>query len=227
MRRRAALVDQTRQRITEAAVRLHTTVGPAGTSIASVAGEAGVTRLTVYRHFADLDALFEACRAHWFTRNPQPDARAWLAIPDLEERAQRAFTELYGWYRDHADELYPIYRDAASMPLTAQQATANGNRMLADALVAGHAGTDPDGRLLLAVARHLVGFWTWHSLVVQQDLEDREAVAVAVRLLTAMASDGRRSGDSDAALAAQDRAAARHAPALPESGSTQPPVARI
>jgi AcrR family transcriptional regulator len=192
MRRRAEQVDETRQRITEAAVRLHTTVGPAHSSIAAVAEEAGVTRLTVYRHFADLDALFAACRAHWSAQNPRPDAGAWLEIPRLEERARRAFGELYGWYHDHADELYPINRDAAAMPLSAQLATETGNRMLANALVAGHAdadseaSSDGDGRLLRAVARHLVDFLTWRSLVIQQGLTDREAVDVAVRLLTAV-----------------------------------------
>ena len=78
MNRRAEQVDQTRERITAAAVRLHTTVGPSNTSIAAVAEEAGVTRLTVYRHFADLDALFDACRGHWRAANPAPD--------DLESR---------------------------------------------------------------------------------------------------------------------------------------------
>jgi AcrR family transcriptional regulator len=193
MKRRAEQVDETRQRITEAAVRLHTTVGPAHSSISAVAEEAGVTRLTVYRHFADLDALFAACRAHWSARNPRPDATAWPLIADLEERARRAFGELYGWYRDHADELYPINRDAAAMPLSAQRATETGNRMLAEALITGQSGTetDPtgDGRLLRAVARHLVDFLTWRSLVMQQGLTDREAVDVAVRLLTAMEED--------------------------------------
>src|SRR5450759_5116711 len=201
MRRRAEQVNQTRERITEAAARLHTTVGPAHSSIAAVAEEAGVTRLTVYRHFADLDALLAACRAHWSARNPRPDARAWLAIPDLEERARRAFGDLYGWYRDHADELYPINRDAAAMPLSAQQAMEAGNRMLADALVAGHVGadTDPggDGRLLRAVARHLVDFLTWRSLAIQKGLDDREVVDLAVRLLTAMTGDRRRRDDED------------------------------
>ncbi len=200
MRRRAEHVDETRQRITEAAVRLHTSVGPAHSSIAAVAAEAGVTRLTVYRHFADPDALFAACRAHWSARNPRPDAGAWPAIPDLGDRARRAFGELYGWYRDHADELYPINRDAAAMPLSAQQATEAGNRTLADALIAGQSGneTDPDGsgRLLRAVARHLVDFLTWRSLVIQQGLDDREVVELAVRLLTAVGQDGPRSDES-------------------------------
>ena len=199
MRRRAELVDQTRLRITEAAVRLHTTVGPAHTSIAAIAEQAGVTRLTVYRHFADLDAVFVACMAHWSTRNPRPDAAAWTVIPDLRGRARRAFGDLYGWYRDHADELYPINRDAAAMPLSAQQARDAGNRRLADALLAGHAGEDSthdgDGRLLRAVARHLVDFWTWRSLVMQQGLDDDEAVEVAVTLLTAIAGDVPRLDD--------------------------------
>jgi AcrR family transcriptional regulator len=190
MGRRAEQVDQTRQRITEAAVRLHTSVGPAHTSIAAVAAEAGVTRLTVYRHFADLDALFGACMAHWSARNPRPDPTAWRAIPGLDERARRAFGEVYGWYRDHADELHPLYRDASAMPPSALRSREAGNQALADALVAGHAGSvsDSDGRLLRVVARHLVDFWTWHSLVIAQGLDDPEAVGVAVRLLTAMAA---------------------------------------
>jgi len=189
MGRRAEQVDETRQRITEAAVRLHTTVGPAHTSISAVAAEASVTRLTVYRHFADLDALFGACMAHWSARNPRPDAAAWRAIPGLDERARRAFGELYGWYRDHADELYPLYRDAAAMPLSALRSRESGNQALADALVVGHADTisDGDGRLLRVVARHLVDFWTWHSLVIAQGLDDPEAVEIAVRLLMAVA----------------------------------------
>ena len=205
MQRRAEQVDQTRLRITEAAVRLHTTVGPARTSIAAIAEQAGVTRLTVYRHFADLDAVFAACMAHWAARNPRPDAAAWTVIPDLEGRARRAFGELYGWYRDHADELYPINRDAAAMPLSAQQAREAGNQRLADALLARHAGQDStpddDGRLLRAVAGHLVDFWTWRSLVMQQGLDDDEAVEVAVTLLTAIAGVTPRLedvGDRDA-----------------------------
>jgi len=190
MRRRADQIDQTRLRITEAAVHLHTTVGPAATSIAGVAAEAGVTRLTVYRHFADLDALFVACTAHWRTLNPPPDAAAWPSIPDLEGRARRAFGELYGWYQAHADELSPIYRDLAVMPMSAQHARELENRMMADAIADGHASagsaTGDGGRLLRAADRHLVDFRTWRSLALEQGLEAREAVDLAVRVLVAV-----------------------------------------
>ena len=187
MRRRAGQVDQTRLRIIEAAVQLHTTKGPAHTSIASVAEEAGVTRLTVYRHFADADALFQACMAHWTMQNPRPDVAAWLVVPDLAERARRAFGELYGWYRAHADALYPLYRDTEAMPVSAQQARLARTQAAADALVAGHAGDDDGGRILRAVSHHLVDFPTWHSLVARQGLDDQEAVELAVRLLLASA----------------------------------------
>ncbi len=51
LKRRAHQQDETRQRIVEAAVHLHETLGPARTSITAIAEQAGVERLTVYRHF--------------------------------------------------------------------------------------------------------------------------------------------------------------------------------
>ncbi len=188
MTRRAALVDETRQRITEATARLHTTVGPANTSVASIAEEAGVTRLTVYRHFPDLEVLFQACRAHWRSENPPPDARAWPDVSKFETRARRALTELYAWYRDHADELFPIYRDMTTMPSTAQEAMRADNRRLGDLLVADAAPGGLAGRQLRAVARHLLDYRTWRSLAINQELGDAEAVEVGVRLLTVLAA---------------------------------------
>ena len=184
MRRRAEQVDETRLRITEAAVRLHTSVGPSQTSIAAVAEEAGVTRLTVYRHFTDAEALFQACMAHWSEQNPRPDAAAWMEVADLDGRARRAFTELYGWYRAHADALYPLYRDTDAMPASAQRQREKGLRMAANALIAGHVGRQgKDARALRAVARHLVDFWTWHSLASRGGLDDQAVVELAVRWL--------------------------------------------
>jgi AcrR family transcriptional regulator len=189
MRRRAEQVDGTRQRITEAAVRLHTTVGPTHTSIAAVAAAAGVTRLTVYRHFADLDALFVACRAHWLAQDPPPDPSVWPAIADLDERVRHALTQLYAWYRRRGEELYPIYRDGTTLPLATQAARRDENRLQGDALVAGYAGSDERGRTLQAVARHVCDFGTWRSLAVQHGLEDREVVDVAARLIAAVRQD--------------------------------------
>jgi hypothetical protein len=43
-------------------------------------------------------------------------------------------------------------------------------------------------RSVRAVAGHLLGLWTWRSLVEQQGLSGKEAVEVAVRMLCATAS---------------------------------------
>jgi len=183
MRRRAEQVDETRQRITEAAVRLHTSVGPANTTISGVADEAGVTRLTVYRHFDDLDVLFVACMGHWNMLNPGPDVAAWAETPSLRARAERAFRELYAWYDARHDELYPIYRDQSAMPESAQAAMA----AQVDAMASVIAAPDgPGGPLQAAVARHLVDFWTWRSLVLERGLEVEQAADAAVAMLLAV-----------------------------------------
>ena len=183
MRRRAELVDETRQRIVEAAVRLHTTIGPANTTISAVAEEAGVTRLTVYRHFPDLEVLFDACRGHWRNQHQPPDAAAWRTLPDLEHRARRGIGELYEWFGRNGDDLFPINRDRTAMPVGAQETERANSAALAGALVDGHVPAGRRGRRLRAMAGHLVGYWTWRSLVVEQGLSTDEAVDLAVRFL--------------------------------------------
>jgi len=181
MTRRAEQVDLTRLQIAAAAARLHTTIGPANTSIAGIAEEAGVTRLTVYRHFPDFDGLFAACRAHWRADNPPPDARAWVAVDGFGPRARQALTELYAWYRAKAEALFPIYRDLTTMPLPSQRAVRADIERLANAVCANDV---PDsGRLTLALARHLVDYRTWRSLAIDQELDDAEIVEVAVGML--------------------------------------------
>jgi len=186
MSRRADLVEQTRQEITAATARLHTTIGPASTSVAAIAREAGVTRVTVYRHFPDMDALFEACRAHWQAENPPPDVLAWLEEPALEPRLRRALRELYAWFRAHADELYPIYRDMTSIPRSSQAAMREDRRHLAEILVGDRVDGAERSRIVRAVARHLVDFRTWWSLAIDDELTDEEAAELGVRVLVGM-----------------------------------------
>ncbi len=183
MQRRAELVDETRRRITEATARLHTTVGPASTTIAGIAEEAGVTRLTVYRHFPDLDKLFAACQAHWLSQNRPPDPASWLSIADPRDRARHALDELYGWFRAHADELHPIFRDFAAMPESARQRNRAASEARAEAILGGpNVSVTTEVR---AAAGHVTSYWTWRSLAREQDLSHREAVELAVRFLMA------------------------------------------
>ena len=186
MQRRAAQVDDTRQRITEAAMKLHTTVGPSRASIAAIAEEAGVTRLTVYRHFGDAEQIFAACMGHWAALHPAPDIEAWRSIDDLEERARRALTELYAWYAEAGHELLPIRRDWESVPPGAAARAAVASRERAEAIY-GSAGTPatPRDRRLRAVVAHLARLETWQSLVGEQGLSNEEAVEAAVAWIRA------------------------------------------
>src|SRR2546423_4242678 len=99
LKQRADSVSETRQRIVEATVELHTELGPARTTISAIAERAGVQRLTVYRHFPDERALFEACSGHWAAENPAPDPATWAAVDDPEERRRIALIEIYAFYR--------------------------------------------------------------------------------------------------------------------------------
>src|SRR5579859_4312160 len=94
MQRRAQALERTRLRITESAVALHGTLGPARTSVTAVAAHAGVRRSTVYRHFPDEAALLDACSAHWVAAHPPPDLGAWSAIAGPEQRLSMALSQL-------------------------------------------------------------------------------------------------------------------------------------
>jgi len=179
MQKRGEAVDRTRQRITDAAVRLHTSIGPSEASMSAVADEAGVTRVTLYRHFSSMDDLFRACMAHWRSLHPLPDPNRWRSIPSFERRLRAALAELYGWYAENGDDLYPVYRDAAHTPQSTRLARRETNDRQADAILADLDVTGAARRRLRAAIGHAVRFWTWHSLAKDQGLSTRDAAALA------------------------------------------------
>src|SRR5918995_4501325 len=91
---RAEQEEATRQRVIEAAMALHGTVGPARTTVSAIAERAGVRRATVYRHFPDERALFMGCSGAWRERNPLPDPGSWAAIADPAARLEAALEAL-------------------------------------------------------------------------------------------------------------------------------------
>src|SRR3954468_14202410 len=111
MTRRAELEEETRRRITESAVALHEELGPAQTSISAIAERAGVRRSTVYRHFPDEDALFDACWSPWRAANPPPDPRTWSSTEAPAERMRTALLELYAFYGSTETMYASLLRD--------------------------------------------------------------------------------------------------------------------
>jgi AcrR family transcriptional regulator len=175
--RRMERQAQTRQRIVEAAVDLHTTVGPATTSISAIAKRAGVQRHTVYAHFPDETRLFEACSSHWVGANPFPDSSEWLEIADPAERLRRAIEDVYAWYERVEEALVLFVRDAHIFPSWGE---ARRGRLaeLADLL----AKDLPRRKSVRAAVGHALEFETWRSLVRTQGLSNRAAAEAMARL---------------------------------------------
>jgi AcrR family transcriptional regulator len=178
-RKRAELEDETRQRITEAAMELHGSVGPAKTTISAVADRAGVQRATLYRHFPTEEALFGACSAHWAELNPRPEIGAWVEIDDPGERLRVALGEVYGWYGRKAvhEMLERTTRDASLVPAMAVP-VARGMQyfgVATDALMRGRPERGARRKRVAAAIGHALAFTTWRSLVRQQGLSNEEA----------------------------------------------------
>ncbi|MET8296604.1 TetR family transcriptional regulator [Streptomyces sp. NPDC005180] len=184
MRKRAEDVDRTRQRIIEAAVHLHGTAGPAATSITAIAERAGVTRLTVYRHFPDEATLFQACSGHWLSQQQLPRPEAWGAIGDPVERLTAGLADLYRFYRAGEQMLTLVSRDLHTAPDSIREAWEARDRRYVEVLAdAWPRVGEPTRR---AVIGHAAAFSTWCSLCREQGLTDREAVEVMVKLVAAV-----------------------------------------
>ncbi|NUT20832.1 MAG: TetR/AcrR family transcriptional regulator [Hamadaea sp.] len=186
MTKRAEQVDETRQRIVEAAVEVHGTLGPAAGSISAIAERAGVTRLTVYRHFADDEALFAACSQHWLARQIPPNPGIWAAIEDPELRLRTGLADLYRFYADGESMLTNIYRDKAFVPAAHRDSLDQRDAAFAD-LLAEPFAPSADRRPVRALIGHAASFWTWRSLCVTHGLTQDQAVRAMTTLVLSQA----------------------------------------
>jgi AcrR family transcriptional regulator len=189
-RRRAEQEERTRERITEAAVELHGTVGPARTTVSGIAKRAGVQRATVYRHFPTVEAIFEACTAHYWSQHPLPDPSDWTAISDPGARVRRGLTDIYRLYGETESMLEKVSRDAPivepmAAPLDAFLAYVES---AVQALLRGRPDRGAARRRVAAALRHAVAFPTWQSLIRAQGLDQAEAVALMASMVEAAGS---------------------------------------
>jgi AcrR family transcriptional regulator len=190
LKKRAAEMVETRRRITEAAVHLHGTVGPARATVSAIAEHAGVQRHTVYRHFPSDSDLFGACSAHYFVANPLPDLGPWREIGDPRQRLMRALDELYAYYERVEPMFSNVFRDLDLVPALAPT-VAPFQDYLAQAVEILAAGRRTRGRrrqLLDAALRHVLDFHTWRSLTNDGQITRTEAVHLATALVDAAAT---------------------------------------
>ena len=190
MRKRADDVTRTRARIVEATVQLHGTIGFAATTVAGIARQAGVTRLTVYRHFPEVEDLYAACKAHWADQQQRPDVDAWTRVSEPAERLRSGLSDLYRFYRGGKAMLTFVDREWEMLPDKVRHENEDTDAHLRDTLLQPFTARGAQRRRLRAVLGHAVKFATWRSLCVEQGLPDREAVEVMAALALSVASEG-------------------------------------
>ena len=188
-KRRAEQEADTRQRIVEAMVDLHSEVGPARTTISAIAERAGVERLTVYRHFADETAMFTACSAHFASEVPGPNPATWAAVADSAERLRAALLAFYDYYRRAEEMLVQVHRDLPQLPALAAVLSPWDEFVagVREDLLDGWEVSGPARARLAAAVAHALRFETWRSLARAERLADAEAADLMVSLAEAAA----------------------------------------
>jgi AcrR family transcriptional regulator len=197
-RARALGQAETRARIVEAAMQLHEEIGPRATSLSAIARRAGVQRLTLYRHFADETAVFEACTAHWLSVHPPPDPSEWAPIEAAIDRIRSALGAFYAYYRGTARMWSVSHRDAPEVPALQEPMARFRAYMqgvgddLAACLVRGK-GSE---RRTAVTLHHALSFGFWESMA-GQGLADAEMVDLVTSWLECPGELAGTSGGTD------------------------------
>jgi len=156
-------------------MHLHEELGPRNTSISAIAERAGVQRLTVYRHFPDETAVFQACTAHWLELNPPPDPADWAGIADPLVRFRAAMEAFYDYFSRTRRMWSAAFRDVAEVPALQQPMTEVAAFLggVAGDLAAAF-GPSPAVDLVDPTIRHALHFLTWSELEDQGLANDRK-----------------------------------------------------
>lgn len=182
LKKRAEQQADTRRRIVEAAVDLHSSVGPAHTTFSLVADRAGVQRHTLYAHFPDERSLLLACSGMTMQRDPLPDAEPWRAIADRRERLQAGLTAIYAWFERNAERAACVLRDAQYHELTREIAQLRMGPSIAAFHEVLGATLGPKQRAMLHLS---LSFYSWRALVRESGLTPGDAVDTMVQAILA------------------------------------------
>ena len=197
LKQRADRQHETRQRIIEATVDLHQTIGPAATTITEIAERAGVGRVTVYRHFPEELSLDRACSGLYFKRNPAPDPASWRRLADPVERLRLGLKETYAYHARTEQMITRALADARDHPVMAPYHAhwARAARVLLEPWPPTSGRSRKQMRAALALA---VSFDSWRTLVRVQRLSHAQAIDLIERLTRESASTDRPEEHPDA-----------------------------
>jgi AcrR family transcriptional regulator len=180
LKRRAEQQADTRRRLVEAAVDLHSSIGPALTTFSMVAERAGVQRHTLYAHFPDERSLYMACSGLALERDPLPEAGPWRTIEDRHERLRVGLSAVYGWFERNAELAACVLRDAEYHHLTKEMVELRLGPSLSSYQEVLGAKLSARQRAVLRLA---LSFFTWRTLVREGGLKQGAAVATMVQAI--------------------------------------------
>ena len=184
MDKRKAAVEETRQRILEATLALHSEKGIFGTSWQDIAHRADVSVGTVYKHFPSLDELVPACGelVYAITRPPSlEDApQIFAEANSLEERLGHLIEELFAFYERGAPYIETDFQERR-LPAVVEweaymRATIAG--LVREALVS----AEPDEHTVQSVSA-LLDFSTFKSFLDRDIQKERAAKTISEVLL--------------------------------------------
>jgi AcrR family transcriptional regulator len=182
LKRRAESQSETRRRIVEAAVELHSTIGPAATTVSMIAEKAGVQRHTFYKHFPDERSMAMACSGLTLERDPLPDAEPWRAIADPAERLRVGLRAVYDWYARNESLLACVLRDAEHYELVREISALRYAPGIAKWHEVLGARLSAKQRAMLTLA---LSYHTWRTLAREVNLTQNAVVAAMAGAITA------------------------------------------
>jgi AcrR family transcriptional regulator len=171
MVKRRDKVEETRRRIAKATYELHSTVGPALTTIAMVSERAGVPRQTVYRNFGTQVELFRSCIAFGLEMHPMPDPAPWQSITDPGERLRVGLTQVYRWFEASEPVMTNVARDYGAV----QEAAEVAQRPMGEVLgrIQGTLSHGWEGSTVAPLLSLALDFATWKKLRREQRMSSR------------------------------------------------------
>jgi AcrR family transcriptional regulator len=185
MKRRAERQKETHRRITEAAIELHESVGPARTTVSAIAEKARVQRHTYYAHFPELKDLYQACMGLHVKQNPMPDPSSWAEVADAEARLRVALSEVYAYYSANEAMLANVLRDAPLDPVAQETMVPFYEywETVRDTIADAFDASGERREALLGAIALAQDFQTWRTLVRQQGLDQERAAELMVGMV--------------------------------------------
>jgi AcrR family transcriptional regulator len=196
--RRLAGMEDTRRRIVEATVALHSRQGALATTYAQIAARADVAVPTVYKHFPRQADLLAACTGHVLALSPPIGPEIFDGIASVEGRIDALVRAVFACHRFQAPWMRRGVHEAAVIPALGEilaKGRAAQRRLIQLALEPAFGASPPPG--LRVLFESLLDFGAWQRLEAEAALGPRaepqpaspESVTVAA-LAALLAAEG-------------------------------------